>query len=788
MQLDPITFEVVKHRLWQINDEQGVTIRTISTSPIVVEGNDMNVGLFTKDGDLVVAGPYVLLHVTTMDTVIKNVIRLAEDVEDGDIFLVNDPYLGALHQNDVAVVSPFFHNGEIILWIGNVLHHADLAGIDEGSFCINAVNVYQEAPRYFLKVAQRGKVSREVERTFVTNTRLPDMVSLDLRAQVGAINVARRRMQELIEQRSAETVLAVMDKSVDYAEQQLRERLRELPDGSWYTEVFMDTDRVGSDRLLRVCLRLDKRGEELFFDYTGSDPQAEGAVNCTYSASYAGTTTPIYTFLCSGEIDWNGAIKRLVKVHAPEGTMMNARYPAAVSICSIGFSWMAAVAAMQVVAQMVSESEQYKDRICPSWSVSCNANNLFGVTEKGKSVGALLSDHRAIGGGARSFADGFDFAGQIFSCLSFTSNVESQEWKLPLLYVFRRQLTDSGGPGKFRGGLSALSAVVPYRAQRMIWKSQNTAGSDESNAAGIHGGYPGAGSQVSVIRNTNLWEQYARSEVPLTYEAFQGEVEHQATKSQGILGRDDVFIYYPPGGGGYGDPLDRDPERVRQDVLNGAVSREWARKRYGVVLTDGVDVDAAATGRERQRQREERLGDAATRRPDEEDGTADRRRPTAGDGAVTGEDDDVANGAGTPSPRSSPRGRGDEDERPNGATYGQSLLSPSPRLPVPPSGTPLGEYLERVDLGGERVIRCRCCEHVLCRDDEDPREHGARRVAPLAEAGPWLALNWQGHSPRFVLVETACPSCGVLYSVEEKLRAEVEAAGTAAIAERVSAA
>src|SRR5438874_5825900 len=147
VELDPITYEVIKHRLWQINDQQGVTIRTIATSPIVVEGNDMNVGLFSRNGDLVIAGPYVLTHVTTMDTVIKNLIKRAGDIEDGDMFLVNDPYMGALHQNDVAVVSPLFLNGEIILWIGNVLHHVDLAGMDEGSFCINARNVFQEAPR-----------------------------------------------------------------------------------------------------------------------------------------------------------------------------------------------------------------------------------------------------------------------------------------------------------------------------------------------------------------------------------------------------------------------------------------------------------------------------------------------------------------------------------------------------------------------------------------------------------------------------------------------------------------
>lgn len=708
--LDPVTYEVVKHRLWQINDEQGFTIRSISTSPIVVEGNDMNAGLFTKDGDLVMAGPYVLVHVTTMDTVIKNVIRLASDVEDGDVFLVNDPYLGALHQNDVAVVSPYFHEGEIILWVGNVLHHADLAGIDEGSFCINATNVFQEAPRYFLKVVQQGKLSREVERTFSTNSRLPDSVALDLRAQVGAINVAKQRLRELIAQRGAETVLAVMDQSIDFAEQQLRERFARLPDGSWSTEVYMDTDKVGSDDIYRVKLRLDKRGEELYFDYTGSSPQANGAVNCTYPACYAGTTTPIYTFLCGGEIDWNGSIKRCVHVEAPEGTVMNARYPAAVSICSIGFTWLAAVAAMKVVAQMLSESEEYRDRVCPSWSVSCNANNLFGVNRKGKPVGALLSDHRGIGAGARSFADGFDHAGQIFSYLSLQSNVESQEWKLPVLYVFRRQLADSAGPGKYRGGLTQLAAVTPYKTERLIWKSQNTAGSDESNAAGIHGGYPGAGSQVSVIRGSDLWEQLRRGEIPLTYEDFAGQIEHLPSKSEGVLGPGDVLIYYPSGGGGYGDPLEREPERVRRDVLNGVVSREWARKRYGVVLTDDLDLDEAATERERARQVRERLsGDAA---------------PTPETAAAAW----------------------------NGAQR-------------------LGEYLERVGTNGTSVVRCRRCGHVLARNGDDPRAQALRRVLPLAEAGPWLSLKWRGHSRRFDLVESICPSCGVLFDVEERLKA-----------------
>ncbi len=711
MKLDPITFEVVKHRLWQINDEQGSTIRTIATSPIVVEGNDFNVGIFTREGELAVTGPYVLSHVTTMDAVIQNVIKLVEEVNDGDMYMVNDPYMGALHQNDVAVVSPLYWGGEIVLWAGNVLHHTDVGGIDEGSFCVNATNVHQEPPRYFLKLVDRGKFSREVERTFMLNSRYPDLVALDLRAQVGGLNVVKRRLTELIEEKGVDVVLEVMQRSMDYAEAQLRERISELPDGSWSTEVYMDGDRVGSKRIYKVALKLEKRGSELFFDYTGTDPQSEGAVNATGYASFAGTTTPVFSFLCGKDIDWNSAVRRCVHVHAPAGTVMNARYPAAVSICSIGFSWLAAVAATKLLAQMFSASEKHRDLVCPSWSVSCNANNLFGFNWRGKRVGGLLSDHRGTGAGARSFADGFDHAGMIFSYLSLLADVESQEWKFPVLYLFRRELPDSGGPGKFRGGLTNIAAVTPYRTESLIWKSQNTAGVELSNASGIDGGYPGAGSQVSVIRRSQVWEKLSRGEIPMSYAEFAGAVEHLPSKSDGNLVAGDIFIFYPPGGGGYGDPLERDPELVRQDVVSEAVSAEGALRYYGVVvLTGDGRVDEEATKRERAARRQQRLERAGALAPNEVPASTE-------------------------------------------------------------AGRQIAEYLEEASLNGGRVIRCRVCHHVLCAAGEDPLRFAVRRERPLAEAGPWLAIHRQGQSPYFVLVESICPSCGVLFDVQETRKA-----------------
>ena len=364
---------------------------------------------------------------------------------------------------------------------------------------------------------------------------------------------------------------------------------------------------------------------------------------------------------------------------------------------------------------MLSESEDFRDRVVPSWNVACNGNNIFGRDRTGRLVGSILSDHRGGGAGGRSYADGFDFCGKATSHLGFLSNVEAQEWKLPILYVFRRAMADSGGPGRWRGGMTAMAAVVAHKGSDMIWKSQNTAGSDQSNAAGIHGGYPGAGSQCSVVRGSKVWEQYTAGAVGLDLPALDGRVEHLPSKSEGRLGPDDVFAFHPPGGGGYGDPLDREPARVLDDVRNGAVTTEGARRHYAVVLRDG-EIDVAATEALRGEHRRERLGG---------------RDPSPEPGA------------------------------------GMNLVTRHV----------IGEYLE-VAAGpetGSAVTRCRRCGTVLAEEGEDPWSDAARRQEPLSAAGPWLAQPFGGDSPNFVLDEAVCPGCGTLLDVSERLRSDLAA-------------
>ncbi len=390
-------------------------------------------------------------------------------------------------------------------------------------------------------------------------------------------------------------------------------------------------------------------------------------------------------------------MRRCLRVTAPEGTVVNAIFPAPVSISTVGFRWLVTVAASQAIAKMFNASERFRDRVCPSWNVSSNCNTLFATAEDGRRVGALLSDHRGSGAGARSFADGFSHAGTITSFAGSLGNVESTEWKLPLLYVYRRQLRDSGGPGMYRGGLTSAVALTPYGADQVVFKSTNTAGTDQTNAHGIDGGYPGAGSQVGVIRGSAVWDRIAAGAPPLDDDDFAAPIEYLPSKAEGVLGHGDVFVFFAAGGGGYGDPLDREPAAVARDVAERWVSAERARSDYGVALTGDGAPDAAATDAQR--------GDIRARRKQ-------------GRSAPWTPDDDI---------------RGDA------ARIGENLMS----------------------LGG--TLACRRCGTTLTGE----AGHVVAATAPLAKAGPWIALRWAGASPNFSLQEIACPGCGTLLSVTE---------------------
>jgi len=605
--MDAITFEIIKHRLWQINDEQGVAIKTISASPIVVEGNDYNVGLFTKTAELVTAGIGSLVHVTTMGDALSSIIKGADTISKGDVFMTNDPFLGALHQNDVVVASPLFRNDEPFMWIGNVVHHPDVGGIDAGSFCINARTLDDDPPRFFMKIMEKNKLIKENEQKFVNNSRLPDAVALDLRAQIGAINIAHKRLDELIDERGENLVENVMRRAIDLSEQQVREFISEIPNGSWNGEAFMDGVRVGDERICRVALEMTCEGDSLCFDYSGSSKQVDAAVNSTLPATIAGSAVPLYSFLCQGDIDWNDGLKRCIKVIAEEGTVVNAIYPAPVSISTVGFRWLVTVAATQAVAQMFSASIKHRDRACPSWNSSSNCNNIFAKLPDGRQTGGLLSDHRGSGAAGRAFGDGFHHAGTITSYASSLGNIEGSEWKFPILYLYRRRMTDSAGAGEYRGGATSEVAITPHGVSEFSLKLTNTAGTEQTNAHGINGGYPGAGSQSVIVRNADISLFYENSTRKEAIMNKGGTVIWLPSKADEIIREGDIYRFWAAGGGGFGDPVMRAESAVIEDIREQIISVKEAKRLYGVVTDENGNLDKEATQECRRAVKQSRL-------------------------------------------------------------------------------------------------------------------------------------------------------------------------------------
>lgn len=590
---DPTTFEVLRHRLWQINDEQGRTLLNVSGSQIATEANDFNVAIADVQGNLIIVGPYIIIQMAPLSLMVQGVIKnLGDDVAEGDMYLCNDPYFGAVHQNDVCVLAPVYWGGQLIAWTGSVIHEVDVGGAAPGSWCHEATEIFQEAPRYrYLRIVRGGRLQREVLDTYLTNSRTPHMLELDLRAQVAAANVAQERLHALLERYGERTVKATMADMLDYSEQLFLGKLRDIPDGEWNGDCYLDHDGR-SERICKYALRLRKHNDALDFDYRETDSQLASFINCPAGGLYSATYVALLAYMC-GDIPWNSGLMRRVHILSREGALNHAKFPAPVS-GALESIWNSVNAASAAVGKMLSCSQEQRSSAMAVWQGSTQVYNIFGTNQYGQPYGSMLINSSLGGGGGRAYADGHDNAGAVmcprFSCI----NVEHAEALYPLLYVYRRRATDSGGPGTWRGGVSAESAITPYRTERIAIRL-TTSGSDHSHTAGLAGGYPGGASIGRVKRGALAPNALKEGRIPQHWSEMQGRDEFLPSKASFVLAPGDIFAAAPHGGGGYGDPLERDEALVRSDVANGYVSKALALDAYGVALDEALTVDVLAT-------------------------------------------------------------------------------------------------------------------------------------------------------------------------------------------------
>ena len=599
--MDPITFSIIRHRLFRVVEEAVITLKHVSGTAITNEGHDLMVSLYRADGSLLMGGVGFLHHLTSAAEACKSIIRrFAGQINEGDLFLLNDPFTAALHTSDIYLVAPIHHQGKLIAWSACFVHVYDIGAMNPGGFAPDAQDIFTEGfSSPGIKLIDRGQLRQDVWDTILNMVRGPEMVALDLRSMIACNNVAKDRLLALVEKYGEATVDAACLTLIEQSETRLRQRLRDLPDGQWQARQYLEV----KGETYKVILTMTKKDDALVFDFSGSSPQSKYAVNCTRWASLGGLFAPLFPLLCY-DITWNEGVIRPITMIAPPGSIVNCTRPAPVSVATVGAIQSVNNAACSTIGKMLAASELYADEATAVWHANHFAIFMFGTNQRGGQSIGILTETFAGAGGARTFADGVDIGGEIPNPISRMANVETIEAAFPIRYLFRLRLQDSGGPGSYRGGTGGEMAIVPHDGpDGGIHYVLSGKGSKFPQSEGLSGGYPGAINDYVWVHTPADADPAGRFADSLT--AIPGEKQPISWGVFPLMQRDALYVRWN-GGGGIGDPLGREPAKVLQDVRDGVISLRAASEVYGVVLDQGA-VDSAATALQRKTARQARI-------------------------------------------------------------------------------------------------------------------------------------------------------------------------------------
>lgn len=617
-EVDGVDYEVLRHALWNVNDEHGVTIEKVSGSPFASNAHDFNTVILTEDGEYVFFGPHIQYFSGAMDMPIKWTLEklgASPGIGEGDMFLSNDPWVGSSHQSDVQLTCPVFWEGKIFCWVANALHQYDIGGNTPGSFCADAETVFDEpVPIPPLKMVEADRIRPDLERMYLRHSRQPQLVALDLRAQMAGNIVARNRILGFIERYGPETVKAVMRKIIADGEASFLQRLQLIPDGTWRALGFLEAALPGDRGVYPVTVNVHKRGDLLTFDNKGSH-EAVGAVNSTFSGWRAGIISILNPFLAYDQLYSTGGMLRHVRFEPEVGTINCPSFPASVTNSQIGNVFGGALANLALGKMMMAAPELRDEAFAPGGGSVFPMSAIGGVDQWGNEFGTGFLD--PLGGAVGAFPnrDGVDTGGTFYEPKTLMGNVEQIEQMFPVLYLYRREQPDSGGAGKFRGGNGGVFGVVAHGAET-IFHAPSAAGCALPTSLGLAGGHPACTNGFRMLRESDVREQFAARRVPQAIEAFAGHEDLVQPKERGMTqGVDDVWEVSWCAGGGYGDPLEREPAAVLADVAHGRVTAQVASDVYGVVLSgegEAAEVDAAATEKRREEERQRRLAQGRT--------------------------------------------------------------------------------------------------------------------------------------------------------------------------------
>ena len=539
--IDPVTLAVIQNGLQQVCNEMDLAFVRAAFSPVIAEGLDRSDGIYDRaTGDLIAQGELGLpVFVGTMQFSTRAVIERAKSVEEGDIFIVNDPYLGGTHLMDVKFVKPFFYRGKLFAWLANTGHWPDTGGMVPGGFSARATEVEQEGLRLPpVKLYKRGVLDEEILSIILSNIRIADQRIGDIKAQSAALHIGEIRLTELLDRYGADTVEEAIGTLRKSAAQQMRAKIASIPEGEYHGTAIVDSDGV-VDQPLEINLIIRKQGDDLEFDLSRSSPPCRGPMNSVIAT----TKSAVYLAMkhIFPEVPINAGTFEPLHVPVPEGTFLDAHYPRPVSGCAAEVSQRIAEAVFLALASALP------DRL---FGAPAGTSGNLAVGGSDPATGQSYVMYVITGGGYGGYAGGDGISNGCSTIgISKTPPLEILEQRFPVLFEQFAIAEDSAGAGRQRGGFG-----VSYRVRLLRGEARASFVMDHGRVGppGILGGESGAPNRVVITQSGADYH-------PLHLSKDQDVMLHEG----------DVIAVATPGGGGYGDPAERTDALKERDAARG---------------------------------------------------------------------------------------------------------------------------------------------------------------------------------------------------------------------------
>lgn len=563
---DPITTEIIRNALISIANEMVESLFRSAYSPIIYEMKDCAVALFNENFEILGQTVGVPIFLGSLGDTIKIATKYYGDINyyrEGDVYLLNDSYLTGTHLQDVTVFSPIFYREKLVGFAANTANWLDIGAKSPGT-PINSINIFQEGIRIGpLKIIDRGEMRKDLFDTICMNSRFPVNAMGDFNAQISACKTGEKRLIEIIEKIGIDTLKRATHDINIQSEIIEREIVSKLPEGIYMAEGYLDNDGI-TDKPIIVKVKVTIKNGEMYIDLSGSNKMVEGGINCGFAATEAACRMA-YKMIVQPDAAVTGGSFKILHVSAPKGSIFNAQEPAA---CAFFFS------PLGLLIDLIIKSfeDVIPDRVAGAHYGDSMCFYLSGINS---STGKLyLYDEPTVGGwGGNIKNDGQDCLINVVNGDFRNLPVEIIESHYPIKVTQYKIRPDSGGPGKNRGGMGVIKEYeIMDKSSLYLWFERS-----KLPAWGIQGGKSGQPPKV-VVRDVF------------------GEKKSELLKTSDFhLGKGWKVTIYTGGGGGYGDPCVREPERVLEDYINGYISREHAQKEYRVVITDSATIDYEAT-------------------------------------------------------------------------------------------------------------------------------------------------------------------------------------------------